>query len=145
MTSITKILCSWLVDNRECWLFICCRDRGSGSQHVTQMAWVAEVKWIEVKKLEVGARKAPRLLVSHISCSWEAGWPSGCPKVAGVPIAGQEEYGEGAPSGKNCFFANFHVIWFLTAFSFPFCLFFLSPSFWRKNPALSTATRDSIY
>ena len=48
--------------------------------------------------------------ISHISWSWEAGWPSGCPKVAGVPIAGQEEYGEGGPSGKNCFFAKFHVI-----------------------------------
>ena len=82
---------------------------------------MAEVKWIEVKKLEVGARKAPRLLVSHISCSWEAGWPSGCPKVAGVPIAGQEEYGEGGPSGKNCLFAKFHVISFLTS-----CLFFIS-------------------
>ena len=47
---------------------------------------------------------------SHISCSWEAGWWSGWPKVAGVPIGGQEEYGEGAPSGNSSSFANFHVI-----------------------------------
>ena len=30
--------------------------------------------------------------LSHISCSWEAWWWSGWAKVAGVPIAGQEEY-----------------------------------------------------
>ena len=47
---------------------------------------------------------------SHISCSWEGGWWSGWPKVAGVPIGGQEEYGEGGPSGKSSSFANFHVI-----------------------------------